>query len=666
MSILSAEALSLSFGARDVFTNINLEVQKGAKIGLVGPNGIGKTSLLRILAGISPPDAGSVRLLPGTWLGYLRQEAIDAFAGHEHTVYEEMLTVFAETRSHGDRLRDMEVRMAAGETTEELLIAYGAAQDGFERGGGYDYDTRIARVLEGLGLRDQRGTAIHHLSGGQQTRALLARLLLEEPTILILDEPTNHLDVHAVEWLEKTLHGWDGALIVASHDRYFLDSVVDRIWELSPTHLETYRGNYSAYARQRQERWERNQDVYDRERERLEKELEMVRRYFAWRKFDEAHGKLKLLGRDLLAIDRFGIVGAQGKSWSEIGIRSAREMSLEEAHRRITELRPPAGRPPRPHLRLRAEGRSGQMVLRTDDLRIGYEDKALCESGDLWVDRLDRVALIGPNGSGKTTFLRTILGDLSPVSGEVTLGHGLKIGYFAQAHDGLEPRNSVFDELLRHKNLSPGEARNYLAQYLFTGDDVWKAVGALSGGERARLALAILTLQGVNVLLLDEPTNHLDIAAQEVLQEGLERFDGTLLLVSHDRYLVDALATQIWELRDGRLEVFKGTYREYLDAQERDARQTAEIVSEAAKIAVRPRSGRSEKEQRKRERLLTSLEDRIAATEASLAEYIRQLQDDGAVSDFQRAVELSESYAEAQSDLECLMAEWTALAGQEV
>ncbi|MBV9279771.1 MAG: ABC-F family ATP-binding cassette domain-containing protein, partial [Chloroflexi bacterium] len=530
----------------------------------------------------------------------------------------------------------------------------------FEHAGGYDYESRIARVLEGLGFgRDQWETPISHLSGGQKTRALLARLLLERPNLLILDEPTNHLDVQAIEWLEGVLRTWEGAVLVASHDRYFLDKVVDRIWEMTPSHLESYRGNYRAYLRQRQERWERNQAIVERELEGLQREMELVRRYIAWRKFEEAKGKLQLLGRKIVAIETHGILGIQGKSWSELGLSSPSLMSVEEAHGRIKAIKTPLVRPPRLHVRLGPERRGGQIVLRTRGLKVGYNGSALLEAGDLHLERLERVALLGPNGSGKTTFLRTVIGQLAPVAGEVQLGGGLKVGYYAQAHDGLDPAKTVLDELLTHKNLPIGEARSYLAQYLFRGEDVFKPVGALSGGERSRLALAILTLEGVNFLVLDEPTNHLDIPAQEVLQEGLERFEGTILLVSHDRYLVDELATQIWEVRGGRLQVFMGTYAELQAEREREGERRAAASNGAKPAQPRGRQLTQESETARRAQLLAAVEEQIARAEARLAECSRRMESAGA--DYGEALQASKAYNATQAELDGLMAEWTIL-----
>lgn len=660
MSILSARDLSLAFGARDVFSGLSFEVPNDAKIGLIGPNGVGKTSMFGIIAGVAQPSSGSVHLARGARIGYLRQEAVEAFTGHDHSVYDEMLTVFAPLRRQADALRDIEARMSAGDTSADLLLEYGAVQEAFERTGGYEYDVRIQQTLDGLGFgRYLWSTAMTHLSGGQKTRALLARLLLEQPTLLILDEPTNHLDVAAIEWLEKTLRTWSGALLIASHDRYFLDQVVDRIWEMGPHHIDTYRGNYSAYAVQREERWEANLTVFESERERLARELELVRRYIAWRKFDEAWGKLKRLSRELMAVQRYGILGMQGKRWSELDIHKAKMMTIEEAHEIIKGIKPPVGRPPRVHLKLRSTRRSGEIVLRTHGLEVGYEGRALVRCDDVVLERLERVALIGPNGSGKTTILKTLLGDLPAVGGDIRPGAGLHVGYFSQAHDTLHRENSVLDELLRHRNLPIPEARNYLAQFLFRGDDVYKEIASLSGGERGRLALAVLALDGVNFLLLDEPTNHLDIAAREVLQEGLEAFEGTILLVTHDRYLVSELATQIWEIADGRMRVFKGTY-----AQQRDERDAVAPVSNQTRRAPGGREDEYRaRDKRQRARILAGLEEQIGKAEAALAGHTARLEACDDSSGPEEIKVIADEYAAAQEELERLFERWSSVAG---
>ncbi|HET7078820.1 MAG TPA: ABC-F family ATP-binding cassette domain-containing protein [Chloroflexia bacterium] len=666
MSILSAANLGQYFGTYDVFHGISASVPNDAKIGLVGPNGVGKTTLLRILAGIDTPTSGSVHRAKGTRLGYLRQEAVDAFAERDNTVYGEMLTVFAALRAQAVQLQEMEARMAGGDMTEALFEEYGAVQEAFEHAGGYEYEIRIAQVLEGLGFSAAEwDMPLGHLSGGQKTRALLARLLLETPDLLILDEPTNHLDVQAIEWLERALRAWKGALLVVSHDRYFLDNVVDHIWEMSRTGIEVYRGNYSAYVQHRQERWDYLEQTFEAEKARLEKELDFIRRNIEGQGVDIARGKLKRLSRELVAIQQLGFAGVQGKSWMETGVGGVRMMTVDEAARAIKGLERPVGRPPTLNMRLQATGRSGTLVLRTRNLQVGYPGKSLFESADIVLERLECAALIGPNGAGKTTFLRTALGHLPPLDGEVTLGASLKVGYFAQAHDSLNPEQQVIEALLAERpGMAPAEARNYLAGYLFRGDDVWKPVGALSGGERARLALALLALDGANFLVLDEPTNHLDIHAQEVLQAGLEGFGGTLLLVTHDRYLVDRLATQIWELRDGCLHVFRGTYKEFLAAREQAARRAKEAAPPAppAPAPAAPAPARPGKAARREAETLAALEARISATEAALAECERHLQTAGDAGHYTDLARLGHEYTATQAELDRLMAEWEALA----
>jgi ATP-binding cassette subfamily F protein 3 len=344
-------------------------------------------------------------------------------------------------------------------------------------------------------------------------------------------------------------------------------------------------------------------------------------------------------------------------------------MGVEEAAQRIRAIPRPEGRPPNLAMHLRADRRSGNTVLRATNLTVGYPGTPLftCENIELF--REDCAALIGPNGAGKTTFLRTVLGEIPPLRGEVKLGASLQPGYFAQAHDGLNPERTVIDELFSHTTMSEGEARNYLAQYLFRADDVYKQVRSLSGGERGRLALAILALGGANFLLLDEPTNHLDIPAQEVLQEGLERFAGTLLLVSHDRYLVDRLATQIWEVRDGVLRVFKGTYQEFLEAREREAQQALEAAKAVAPAKQGTQAGgapANAKEAKKRAQAISAIEAQIAETEAKLAEWTRQLQEESEAQRYEEVRRLGEAYTATQAQLDALLADWMALAAEEV
>jgi ATP-binding cassette, subfamily F, member 3 len=667
MSILNADNLGLSFGAFDLFRGITVTVANDSKIGLIGPNGIGKTSLLLILAGINQATEGKVHLARGKRLGYLRQEAIETFADRSNTVYEEMQTVFAELHEQQARLHEMESQMTTGDYGETLLEEYGRLQEAFTQAGGYEIDVHIQQTLEGLGLSKQHWTMpLNHLSGGQKTRALLARLLLEKPDLLMLDEPTNHLDIEAVEWLEHTLGEWEGAVLIVSHDRFFMDNTVNTIWEMSRNGIETYAGGYSSYLMQRQERWEYAERVYEEEKARLVNDVDFIQRNWVRASTHaRALGLLRRLTRELSIVENYGVMALRsGRKWSEYDsdtIRGTdRPLDVIDAIRKVNAIAPPSQRPHRIKPRLAAESASGTIVMRAGDVVIGYPGNSLFTVRDLELRRTECAALIGPNGSGKTTFLKTMLGQMEPLKGEVQLGSSLKVGYFAQAHDTLDPAHTVMEELTRHKEMDAGPARNHLAQYLFQEEDVFKPVSALSGGERARLALAILALDGANFLVLDEPTNHLDIPAQEALQEVLEDFPGTILLVSHDRYLIDRLGTQIWELRAGKLHVFKGTYREFVMRRAANAAggQAHKIMAPA-----RPLMRLDSREARKKAESLARVEAHIHEKEGEVQRLYSALQQASEKQAFEKLHALSAQLAHAQAVLDEYMQEWEKLAG---
>jgi ATP-binding cassette subfamily F protein 3 len=530
------------------------------------------------------------------------------------------------------------------------------------------------------------------LSGGQRTRAVLARLLLANPELLVMDEPTNHLDITAVEWLEGYFNQWKGAALIVSHDRYFLDKVCNVVWEIQPTNLELYHGNYSAYVQQRLERWELRQQQFTAEKERLEKEMAYIKRNIAGQNVTQARGKLRRVSRIIETVEQLGFEGMQGKRWSQISPSvqiSVSMMSPDEAAHRIQALRGPSNRPPRMKLNLRTRQRSGNIVMRTEDLRIGYGNanagwKPLVAVPDLELRRLECAALIGPNGSGKTTFLKTILGLVSPLEGEVLMGASLQVGYFTQGHEDLVAERTLMQEIDSvAPHLLPADIRNHLARYLFSGDDVFKQVNTLSGGERGRLALAKLALLETNLLLLDEPTNHLDIPSQEILQSVLDEYQGTIILVTHDRYLVDRLATQIWEIIPaeiplsrkadtvwGNMRVFQGTYSQYRLQQEQAAR---EMVNGGAVIAgkegereteLRERSrlkNRSQSEIRRRATRLSELEHQIAEYENQIKVLSRQLETPP--TDIAEIHRLGKQYVCFQDELNILLAEWEQIQG---
>jgi ATP-binding cassette subfamily F protein 3 len=659
MSVLSAENLSLSFGDFDLFKGISVSIANDSRIGLIGPNGIGKTSLLLILSGLSQPNSGKMHIARGRRLGYLRQEAVDAFSDRQGTVYAEMLTVFTGLQTRQEQLNALEARMADGEDDPALMERYGGLQHAFAEDGGYEYEVSIQRTLTGLGLgKNTWQMPIGHLSGGQKTRLLLARLLLEKPDLLILDEPTNHLDIETVAWLESTLKEWQGACLIVSHDRYFLDSVTTTTWEMSRRGIEVYSGNYSSYLLHRQERWEYIEKVFKEEKERLLKEVDFIQRNWVRASTHaRALGLLRRLSRDIAIVQNQGIMALRnGKKWSESGLHVERPLDVVEAVRAVNAITLEGNKPPGIRPRLAADKTSGNLVLQAEQAVIGYPDHPLFTVSKLVLKRGECAALIGPNGAGKTTFLKVLLGQLPPISGEVQLGASLVIGYFAQVQDHLHPKRTVLEEITARKEVGSEAARSHLALYLFRGDDVLKQVSTLSGGERARLALAILALEGANLLLLDEPTNHMDIPAQEALQEVLESYNGTILLVSHDRYLIDRLATQIWELKSGQMTLFSGNYRDYVLRGQTAAGGSVRQVL----LNPRPQARDNSHKTRKREEAMAQLEERIRAKEHAIRGLSDDLQKSGA--DFEKSQKLGWQIARAQAELEKLMGEWEKLA----
>ncbi|MFZ1755653.1 MAG: ABC-F family ATP-binding cassette domain-containing protein [Caldilineaceae bacterium] len=652
MSLLVGNQLAKSYGANDVFENIDVRIEHEDRIGFVGANGSGKTSLLRVLAGVEPSNGGQIFVAQSIRRGYLPQDPPPA---GDHTLYEDLYAIFTSLLAQGEELRTLEARMTDPATSEDelnrILIDYGHKQEAFERAGGYTIDQRVKSVLSGLGLDEELWhKPLAHLSGGQRTRALLGRLLLEEPDLLLLDEPTNHLDVRSVEWLEGQLLAWKGALLVVSHDRYFLDTVVTRVWEMTHHRLESYRGNYSHFRRQREDRLERWRKEYEQQQEYIRETEEFVRRYKAGQRTKEAQGRETRLKRFM-----------------------------------ETEALPPPPSDQRIRLPLRTDIRSGDLVLRTRRLLVGYPPVDGNGSGptpilavpDLDLYRGKIAALIGPNGAGKTTLIRTILGELEQLQGTFQLGTGVEIGYLAQRHVGagfglMDSSQSVLNALLDIKNLPLERARTYLGQFLFKGDDVCKSIDQLSGGQRSRIALARLTLQGANFLLLDEPTNHLDLDSQEILQDALQQFGGTILLVTHDRALVDALATELWVVEPGegdapsRMEVFTGTWRQWMN--ERNGQMSG--VDAAPKTLAPEQDQRELQREERRQRQLSArqqadldeLEQQIHRMEARAIELEAKMAAASQSQDYEQVQAIHNEHQAVQRRIEQQMERWTEMA----
>jgi ATP-binding cassette subfamily F protein 3 len=671
MSLITVSSLSKSFGADDLFSGVTFSVAKGARLALVGPNGIGKTTLLRILIGEEEPSGGTVTCAKNLRIGYLSQEADFELKG---VLWDVCLEPFADLIRMQDELEKLEGEMSDPLRREQALVRYGSVQHEFEERGGYFYPTRIKQVLTGLGFDESDfRMSLDHLSGGQRTRAHLARLLLSNPDLLLLDEPTNHLDIKAVEWLESYLTQWEGAAVIVSHDRYFLDHACNALLEMAVSGSEYYRGNYTVYLNEREIRWNHRFELYESEKEKLLKEVDYIKKNISGQNTLQAKGKLKRLSRMMQGIELVGLEAMLNSNWAELGISTTTShFSVEEAERRVRALRPPQRATPDLHLHLRSTNRSGDLVIRTKNLKVGYPaengipEKFLFAAPDIELRRQDCAALIGPNGAGKSTFLKTILGSLAPLAGEVILGASLHVGYFAQAHEGLDPEKTVLDEIIAVSRMLPFQARDYLGKYLFSGDDVFKLVSMLSGGERGRLALAKLGLQDTNLLLLDEPTNHLDITSQEVLQAVLDSYQGTILLISHDRYLVDALATQIWEIDpdESQMIAFKGTYSQMKEEREKETARLAEknenryskIDSQISNIDSRKSKKATSKEERRKIAQLQELENAIADLEATLANLSTQLE-----SPFVKpaeAAKLGTEYERVQKEMDGKLAEW--------
>ncbi len=618
------DTVKKAYGAHTILEDATFQINPGEHVGLVGRNGAGKTTLFKLLLGVEDPDSGQIDRIRGLRIGLLEQQVGIERTG---TVREATLEVFSDLADMETEMRRLEHEMAsvAGDELDTILETYSDLQHRFEERDGFSAHARAESVLLGLGFtRDDFDLQAATLSGGQRARLALARLLLEEPDILLLDEPTNHLDIKAVEWLEEFLAAYRSAYVIISHDRFLLDRTANRIIAVELGKTASYNGNYSAYLVERDERRLLAEKRYREQMELIERTEEFIRRNIAGQKTKQAKSRRKLLEK------------------------------MDRAERPVTDRS-------QARFGFGAASRTGREVLVTDELAIGFPGVTLAAGLNVTVERGDRLGIVGGNGTGKTTLFKTLLGDVPPVAGEFVWGHNVSTGYYDQHLSDLDPTHEVIEEMrIAMPGADDPALRSYLARFLFSGDDVFKRVASLSGGERSRLSLAKLIAGGKNTLMLDEPTNHLDIPAREALEESLEEFPGTLLVISHDRYFLDRICNRLVSIEDGRTEVFEGSYSEWADlvaqrrASERETQRAGKLADRAADEA-KPAAA---KPKRTSTRPISDIETDIAEIEAEIADIDTAMARREIASDHLKLAPLIEARAHASERLERFLAEW--------
>ncbi|MCZ9311604.1 ABC-F family ATP-binding cassette domain-containing protein [Weissella koreensis] len=634
MIILQANDVSRRFNGVTFFEHFSLQIQDRSRIGLVGRNGAGKSTLLKILIGQESPDEGVVSSKKGLKLAYLAQNS-----GMDSTlsVYDEMLASFKKVQTLEQQMHQMESKIAnttdyESEAYQSLLTEYDQIQHDFEALNGYGYEATIRGVLHGFGFDESfYSQKISDLSGGQRTRLAIAKQLLEKPDLLVLDEPTNHLDMQTLAWLEKYLQNYQGALLIVSHDRYFLDRVVNEVYEVHSGVLDHYQGNYSRYMEQKIAKITAEQKAFDRQQSEIAKLEDFVNR---------------------------NIVRASTTKRAQSRRKQLEKMEVLDAPKNESGVA---------HITFQAAQSSGNEVLQVEGLSLGYQaDKVLSQNVNLAVNKQHAVALVGPNGVGKSTLIKTILGKLAPLAGTFKLGANVTVGYYDQEQATLDPKKTVLNSVWDlHPKLPEKDVRSILGSFMFTGEDVDKKVTALSGGEKARLLLTVLSMNEDNFLILDEPTNHLDIDSREVLETALNEYNGTIFFVSHDRYFINEVATEVVELSANGTQFFDGDYDYYLEKiEQRDAQMalenevTAEQVSDDATPTYQA-TREQQKELRKKERAVSKAEAAMEEVMEQMEPLETELNDPANGSDLGKLTELTQQIEALQQKLNQLEEEWT-------
>ncbi|MEE8856750.1 MAG: ABC-F family ATP-binding cassette domain-containing protein [Lactobacillus sp.] len=627
MIIAQGHDLEQRFGATPLFSNVNFTIENNARIGLVGPNGVGKTTLLKIMIGKQEATHGEFTVNKGIELGYIAQEHD---FDESKSIWDEMITVFQPLIDQGKQLEQLQYAVADHPEDQDLLKKLDQAQFSFEQAGGYTYQAETKSMLNGFNFPQAAWQKqIASLSGGEKTRLSFVKLLLKKPPLLLLDEPTNYLDLDTLDWLEAFLKNYPGAIVTVSHDQYFLDHLATQIFELNHGALTIFKGNYSQYLAQRELRDQQQEAAFEKQQEEIKRQEEFIQK---------------------------NIVRASTTKQAQSRRKALEKMDLIDPPKHSSKVR----------ISFKSARPSGKEVLILKDLTIGYPDKVMLRDIDFQINKGDRVAVIGPNGIGKSTLLKTVVKQLEPKGGSIKYGASLDIGYYDQELQGLDYSKTVIDTIWdKHRDMDEKDIRSILASFLFTAKDIDKKVSQLSGGQRARLTLTVLSMEHDNFLLMDEPTNHLDIEAKEVLEKALASYDGTLLFVSHDRYFINQLANKIVAVRDGHAKIYEGNYSYYLDEKAKLAQVEAEkapadpqpVKTSDSKLSYQEQKKR-DSEKRKLQRLVDQAEQQLAELEAKEADIQQQMADPAIAADFSKLGPLQEDLTAVQAELEKVSAQW--------